>query len=223
MIGNLTTPMLGLVATAAIGRLGDATLLGGVAMASIVFDCLFWLFGFLRMSTVAFAAQAHGAGQSIELRAVLLRGFAVAALIGASADRAADSARQRAVRRDGRQRGRQPRRRDLFQHPDLVGALGAGELRGARLAGRPGPRHAGARRADRDQPRQHGGDRGAGAAARFRHRRRRIRRGDRRGRGAGARRRGVAAAGARRGTKCRARCCWIAPNCCGCWRSTATS
>jgi MATE family multidrug resistance protein len=83
MIGNLTTPMLGLVATAAIGRLGDATLLGGVAMASIVFDCLFWLFGFLRMSTVAFSAQAHGAQQSIELRAVLLRGFAVAALIGA--------------------------------------------------------------------------------------------------------------------------------------------
>ena len=83
MIGNLTTPMLGLVATGAIGRLGDATLLGGVAMASILFDCLFWLFGFLRMSTVAFAAQAHGAKQSIELRAVLLRGFAVAALIGA--------------------------------------------------------------------------------------------------------------------------------------------
>ena len=37
-------------------------LLGGVAMASIMFDCLFWLFGFLRMSTVAFTAQALGAG-----------------------------------------------------------------------------------------------------------------------------------------------------------------
>ena len=58
MVANLTTPLLGIVATIAIGRLGDATLLGGVAMASVIFDCLFWLFAFLRMSTVAFTAQA---------------------------------------------------------------------------------------------------------------------------------------------------------------------
>ena len=51
MVANLTTPLIGIVSTIAIGRLGDATLLGGVAMASVIFDCLFWLFGFLRMST----------------------------------------------------------------------------------------------------------------------------------------------------------------------------
>jgi multidrug resistance protein, MATE family len=82
MIANLTTPLIGIVSTIAIGRLGDATLLGGVAMASVIFDCLFWLFAFLRMSTVAFTAQALGAGETLELRALLLRGFAVAALIG---------------------------------------------------------------------------------------------------------------------------------------------
>ena len=58
MIANLTTPLIGIVSTIAIGRLGDPTLLGGVAIASVVFDCLFWLFGFLRMSTLAFTAQA---------------------------------------------------------------------------------------------------------------------------------------------------------------------
>ena len=83
MIANLTTPLIGIVSTIAIGRLGDATLLGGVAMASVIFDCLFWLFAFLRMSTVAFTAQALGAGETQELRALLLRGFAVAAVIGA--------------------------------------------------------------------------------------------------------------------------------------------
>ena len=83
MIANLTTPLIGIVSTIAIGRLGDATLLGGVAMASVIFDCLFWLFAFLRMSTVAFTAQALGAGETQELRALLVRGFAVAALIGA--------------------------------------------------------------------------------------------------------------------------------------------
>jgi multidrug resistance protein, MATE family len=83
MVANLTTPLIGIVSTIAIGRLGDATLLGGVAIASVIFDCLFWLFAFLRMSTVAFTAQAHGAGETLELRALLVRGFVVAALIGA--------------------------------------------------------------------------------------------------------------------------------------------
>ncbi|MEA2922103.1 MAG: multidrug resistance protein family [Bradyrhizobium sp.] len=84
MVANLTTPLIGIVSTIAIGRLGDATLLGGVAIASVIFDCLFWLFAFLRMSTVAFTAQALGAGETQELRALLLRGLAVAALIGAA-------------------------------------------------------------------------------------------------------------------------------------------
>jgi multidrug resistance protein, MATE family len=83
MVANLTTPLIGIVSTIAIGRLGDATLLGGVAIASVIFDCLFWLFALLRMSTVAFTAQALGAGEAQELRAILVRGLAVAALIGA--------------------------------------------------------------------------------------------------------------------------------------------
>src|SRR5262245_54782875 len=81
MLANLTTPLLGLVATAAIGRLGEAALLGGVAMAALVFDCIFWLFGFLRMGTVALAAQAMGAGDAVEQRAVLARALVIAAVI----------------------------------------------------------------------------------------------------------------------------------------------
>jgi multidrug resistance protein, MATE family len=84
MIANLTTPLIGIVSTIAIGRLGDPTLLGGVAIASVIFDCLFWLFGFLRMSTLAFTAQSLGAGEAEELRPILLRGLIVAALIGAA-------------------------------------------------------------------------------------------------------------------------------------------
>jgi MATE family multidrug resistance protein len=84
MVANLTTPLIGIVSTSAIGRLGDAAMLGGVAMASVLFDCMFWLFGFLRMSTVAFTAQSLGAGETTELRAILLRGLIVAALVGAT-------------------------------------------------------------------------------------------------------------------------------------------
>src|SRR5215207_9094767 len=84
MVANLTTPLIGIVSTTAIGRLGDAAMLGGVAMASVLFDCMFWLFGFLRMSTVAFTAQSLGAGEPQELRAILVRGLIVAALVGAA-------------------------------------------------------------------------------------------------------------------------------------------
>ena len=82
MVANLTTPFLGVVAIAAIGRLGDPTQLGAVAMASVIFDCLFWLFGFLRMGTVALTAQAMGVNDRAEMRAVLLRAVGLAALIG---------------------------------------------------------------------------------------------------------------------------------------------
>jgi MATE family multidrug resistance protein len=82
MVANLTTPLIGIVSTTAIGRLGDAALLGGVAMASVLFDCLFWLFAFLRMGTVAFTAQSLGAGETQELRAILVRGFIGAGLVG---------------------------------------------------------------------------------------------------------------------------------------------
>ncbi|MDD1528121.1 MATE family efflux transporter [Bradyrhizobium sp. WBOS7] len=84
MVANLTTPLIGVVSTTAIGRLDDAALLGGVAMASVIFDCLFWLFGFLRMSTLAFTAQALGAGETREQTVILMRGFIVAGLIGAA-------------------------------------------------------------------------------------------------------------------------------------------
>jgi MATE family multidrug resistance protein len=82
MVANLTTPLIGIVSTTAIGRLDDAALLGGVAIASVLFDCIFWLFGFLRMSTVAFTAQSLGAGQTQELSAILVRGLIVAGLTG---------------------------------------------------------------------------------------------------------------------------------------------
>jgi multidrug resistance protein, MATE family len=81
-LSNATTPLLGLVATAVIGRLGQAHALGAVAMSSVVFDCLFWLFAFLRMGTVALTAQALGAGNVAEERATLVRALLLAGVIG---------------------------------------------------------------------------------------------------------------------------------------------
>jgi MATE family multidrug resistance protein len=81
-LANLTTPLLGIVGTAIIGQLGEARLLGAVAISAVVFDCIFWLFGFLRMGTVALTAQALGARDGIEQRAVLARALLLAGMIG---------------------------------------------------------------------------------------------------------------------------------------------
>ena len=81
-LSSATTPLLGVVATGVIGRLGEAHLLGAVAMSSVVFDCLFWLFAFLRMGTVALTAQALGAGDVAEERATLMRAMLIAVGIG---------------------------------------------------------------------------------------------------------------------------------------------
>ena len=81
-LSSATTPLLGIVATAVIGRLGEAHTLGAVAMSSVVFDCMFWLFAFLRMGTVALTAQALGRGDLAEERATLVRALLLAAGIG---------------------------------------------------------------------------------------------------------------------------------------------
>ncbi|MEP9352375.1 MATE family efflux transporter [Xanthobacter sp. KR7-65] len=81
-LAHLTTPFLGVVDAAVVGRLGDAALLGGVALAAVIFDMLFWVFGFLRMGTVGLAAQALGRRDTVEERAVLVRGLLVALVLG---------------------------------------------------------------------------------------------------------------------------------------------
>ncbi|OZA84833.1 MAG: MATE family efflux transporter, partial [Azorhizobium sp. 39-67-5] len=77
-VAHLTTPLLGIVDTAVVGRLGDAALLGGVALGGVIFDFLFWGFGFLRMGTVGLAAQALGRRDAIAERAVLARALLIA-------------------------------------------------------------------------------------------------------------------------------------------------
>jgi MATE family multidrug resistance protein len=81
-LGHITVPLMGLADTAVIGRLGEAQLLGGVVVATTIFDVLLWAFGFLRIGTVALTAQALGAGDRDEMRATLARALVIAAALG---------------------------------------------------------------------------------------------------------------------------------------------
>ena len=82
ILANLTTPLLGAVDTAVVGHLPDPSFIGGVAVGSVIFSFLFWGFGFLRMGTTGFTAQAQGAGDAAELRACLLRPLVLALAFG---------------------------------------------------------------------------------------------------------------------------------------------
>ncbi|QFR34363.1 MATE family efflux transporter [Ancylobacter sp. TS-1] len=81
-LAQMTTPVLGLVATGAIGRLGDAALLGAVAVGALLFDFVFWVFGSIRMGTAGLTAQALGRGDTLELRAVLVRSLLISLAVG---------------------------------------------------------------------------------------------------------------------------------------------
>jgi len=73
MLANLSVPLLGAVDTAVVGHLPDPASIGGVALGSVIFSFLYWGFGFLRMGTTGFTAQALGAGNDDEVRAALAR------------------------------------------------------------------------------------------------------------------------------------------------------
>jgi multidrug resistance protein, MATE family len=81
ILSNVSVPMLGAVDTAVIGHLPDPAYLGGVAIGAMIFNFLYWGFGFLRMGTTGFVAQAAGAGDAAELRAILGRALLLAIAI----------------------------------------------------------------------------------------------------------------------------------------------
>ena len=69
--------MLGAVDTAVMGHLPDPAYVGGVAIGSMIFSFLYWGFGFLRMGTTGFVAQARGREDGDEIRAILARALIV--------------------------------------------------------------------------------------------------------------------------------------------------
>lgn len=83
MISNVSTPLIGVVDTGVVGRIPDPAYIGAVAVGALIFDFVFWAFGFLRMGTTGMTAQALGAADHDEVRAVLGRALAIAVAAGA--------------------------------------------------------------------------------------------------------------------------------------------
>ena len=80
ILANITVPIVGMVDVAVAGHLSAsaATMIGGIAIGSMLFDLLYWNFGFLRVGTGGLAAQAYGRGDRAECARVLTRSLGIA-------------------------------------------------------------------------------------------------------------------------------------------------
>lgn len=78
MLSNVSIAVLGLVDTAVIGHLSDPSYLAGIALATVLFDFLYWGVTFLRMGTTGVTAQVHGGGDTDRLRTTLRDALVVA-------------------------------------------------------------------------------------------------------------------------------------------------
>lgn len=82
VLANATVPVLGLVDTGVVGQMGQAAPIGAVGIGAVILTGVYWMFGFLRMGTTGFAAQAIGQGDGAEAAAILGRALGIAALGG---------------------------------------------------------------------------------------------------------------------------------------------
>lgn len=76
ILANITVPLVGMVDLAIAGRLGNASAIGGIAIATMLFDLLYWNMGFLRIGTGGLVAQAYGRRDFNDAMRVFTQGIA---------------------------------------------------------------------------------------------------------------------------------------------------
>ena len=81
IVSNITVPLLGLIDAAIAGHLGAASYIGAIAVGGMLFNIIYWIFGFLRMGTSGMTSQAYGQKDEAETMRILARSMGVGMLI----------------------------------------------------------------------------------------------------------------------------------------------
>lgn len=81
IVSNITVPLLGLIDVTIVGHLGAASYIGAIAIGGMLFNIIYWIFGFLRMGTSGMTSQAYGRNDADEITRLLLRSAGVGFLI----------------------------------------------------------------------------------------------------------------------------------------------
>ena len=78
ILANITIPLVGMVDVAIIGHISNASAIGGIAVGTMLFDLLYWNFGFLRIGTSGLAAQAYGEDSPLKEVAIFKQTMSIA-------------------------------------------------------------------------------------------------------------------------------------------------
>lgn len=81
IVTNITVPLLGLIDITIVGHMGSAAYIGAIAVGSMIFNVIYWVFGFLRMGTSGMTSQALGHRDLAETLRLLIRSTAAGLLI----------------------------------------------------------------------------------------------------------------------------------------------
>lgn len=81
IVSNITVPLLGLIDVTIVGHLGSAAYIGAIAVGGMLFNIIYWIFGFLRMGTSGMTSQAYGRHDLNEVTRLLLRSVGVGLFI----------------------------------------------------------------------------------------------------------------------------------------------
>ena len=81
IVSNITVPLLGLIDVTIVGHLGAASYIGAIAVGGMLFNIIYWIFGFLRMGTSGMTAQAFGQQNQVETIRLLTRSTGIGLLI----------------------------------------------------------------------------------------------------------------------------------------------
>ena len=84
IISNITVPLLGLVDVTIVGHLGAASYIGAIAVGGMLFNMIYWIFGFLRMGTGGMTSQAYGRQNYTEITSLLLRSLSIGLIMALS-------------------------------------------------------------------------------------------------------------------------------------------
>ena len=82
IVSNITVPLLGLIDVMIVGHMGNAAYIGAIAIGSMIFNVICWVFGFLRMGTSGMASQAYGRGDDKGVANILVRALLIGLGIG---------------------------------------------------------------------------------------------------------------------------------------------
>lgn len=81
IISNITVPLLGIIDLTIVGHMGDVIYIGAIAIGTMIFNVLYWLFGFLRMGTSGMTSQALGRRDLTEAMRLLVRSLTISTAI----------------------------------------------------------------------------------------------------------------------------------------------